>query len=97
MDIHFEEGAIEISELERKIKFLKELPIKVKIDGNKGEKILGVRFSKGQGVYIRPEDGSATYEGLDQIEDCNVHANKNFITVYEIKSTVAYNFFYNSK
>ena len=96
IDIRFEEGIIKISELERKIKFLRELPIKVKID-TKGKKILKVRFSENQCVYICPEKGSATYERLDQIKDCNVDANSDFIMVYEIKSTVSYNFFYNSK
>jgi len=93
MSISFEEGFVKISELERKIKFLRGLPIEVGFC----KKGLDIYFSADQTVFIRPQEGLVDYGKLNQIKDCEIKSTSKSTGIFDEKFEDNYHFFYSPK
>ncbi len=91
MKVTFEEGSLEIKELGKKLEFLRQLPIQAVV--NSGTKMLKVNFSGNQRIIISPVGDSVDYWGWQDIKDCVINTNYQFVELSENKSEDHY-FFY---
>jgi hypothetical protein len=100
LKVIFEPSAINTSEVERKLNFIKELPIKAMLN-NQGlnDLEMEVFFEKDKEVYIHPiKADNIYYMDLEKVKGCEIASNAyctNIINCPTGKPSETYSFFYN--
>jgi hypothetical protein len=103
MKVIFEPEVISATEVEKRLKFIKELPIKVQSNPSIGVNRLEMEVSFGAdlGTDVYPiGDIEVFYNDLNKVDKCDVHANASCVNIdnHNVGSKIEnYNFFYKNK
>lgn len=98
----FEPSVVSASEVERKLKFIEELPIKVmRNDQSLNDLEMEVFFENDREVYIHPiEADNIHYINLEKVEGCEITSNPFCVHIINTptgKLPETYSFFYNMR
>jgi hypothetical protein len=104
LKVIFEPKIVSMSEVETKLKFIEELPIKPMLNNTiLNDLEMEVSFEKNKEVYIHPiNTGNVYYTDLDKVQGCEITSNAYCTNIINhstgIKtSTETYSFFYNKR
>jgi hypothetical protein len=102
LKVTFEPSSVKTSEVERRLEFIKDLPIRVLSHNahNIDELEMEALFRKDKVVCINPiASEHVFYDDLSYIKNCNINANSTCINVTNLRDQgdETYSFFYKKK